>query len=384
MTLNLIDNEIINVFFKFYKKDIKSIGSDLFENVTHRISQNVEKLINDEDAKNLILQKFSDYEFSFFHVVAKFGSSKDLKKIIEIVGIKNLNHGDINNYTALHHCSISGRLDNVKVLIGFGANINAKSSNETRNWYPIHYACKYGFKEIVEEFIESGVDKEVRTLFGLTPLHVACEFGNIFVVEYLIKIGCNLDAETIPENQRMTPLHYAVMINSVKTVKILCASGADVFKNTHSGSDALILATKRNYSKIVEILINRGMVDSIEEAYKIAIKNNCFDSRDILEVFIKIRDKLFEKSNLVKFSKSINEFIKDLKPQNIDESYLSLFFDHKISVYFLNKISKKIGVLKKNNYTLETYAKHIGLDVLSKNLKEIDEIITHKKISKKY
>ncbi|NBX52956.1 MAG: hypothetical protein EBT63_04835 [Proteobacteria bacterium] len=279
MTLNLIDNEIINVFFKFYKKDIKSIGSDLFENVTHRISQNVEKLINDEDAKNLILQKFSDYEFSFFHVVAKFGSSKDLKKIIEIVGIKNLNHGDINNYTALHHCSISGRLDNVKVLIGFGANINAKSSNETRNWYPIHYACKYGFKEIVEEFIESGVDKEVRTLFGLTPLHVACEFGNIFVVEYLIKIGCNLDAETIPENQRMTPLHYAVMINSVKTVKILCASGADVFKNTHSGSDALILATKRNYSKIVEILINRGMVDSIEEAYKIAIKNNCFDSR---------------------------------------------------------------------------------------------------------
>jgi len=384
MNLNLIDNEIINVFFKFYKKDIKSIGSDLFENVAHKISQNVEKLINDEDAQNLILQKFSDYEFSFFHVVAKFGSSKDLKKIIEIVGIKNLNHGDINNYTALHHCSISGRLDNVKVLIGFGANVNAKSSDYTRNWRPIHYACKYGCKEIVEEFIEAGVNKEVVTSFGLTPLHVACEFGNSIIAEYLIKIGCDLDAETIAENHRMTPLHYAVMINSEKTVKILCISGANIFKKTLDGIDPLLMATKRNYSQIVEILINRGVVDNIEEALKIAIKNNCLDSRDIIEVFVKIRDKLFDKSNLVKFAKNINEFISDLKPQNIDESYISLFFDHKISAYFLNRISKKIGIVKKYNYTLETYSKEIGLDILSKNFKKIDEIITHKKIARKY
>lgn len=384
MTFSLIDNEIINVFFKFYKKDIKSISPDIYDAVADKISQNVEKLIDEKDAKKLILQKFSDYEFSFLHVVAKFGIPKDLKKIIEIIGLKNLDQTDINNFTALHHCAISGRLNNAKVLIGLGAKLNAKSSDDTRNWCPIHYACKYGFKEIVEELIDAGVDKEITTSFGLTPLHVACEFGHPEIAKYLIKVGCDLDPKTTPENHKLTPLHYAVMINSIKTVEILFDSGADIYSETLEGSDALILATKRNYAQIVSYLIDRGVVDNIEDARMIAVKNNYLNSKNILESFIDIRNRLFDKSELIKLAKNINDFVAQIKPQNFDESYFDLSVESKISPYFLAKITKKIGVIKKRAINLETYADELGLDVLSKNLKKLSEIISHKKLMKKY
>ena len=82
MTLNLIDQEIIDIFFKFYKKDFKKADEDLQKNLNKKIAENIAKIENDEDSKIMILQTFSDYSFSFFHVVAKFGLSEDLKKII--------------------------------------------------------------------------------------------------------------------------------------------------------------------------------------------------------------------------------------------------------------------------------------------------------------
>jgi ankyrin repeat protein len=250
MTLNLIDQEIIDIFFKFYKKDFKKADEDLQKNLNKKIAENIAKIENDEDSKIMILQTFSDYSFSFFHVVAKFGISEDLKKIIYLIGLKNLEQVDINKYTALHHASISGNIENVKVLIGYGANIYAKSSDETRNWLPIHYACKFGFKNIVEEFINSGIDKEVKTSFGLTPIHIACEFGYPDLVKYLVQIGCDTNCETSSENHRLTPLHYAIIINSSDTVDVLFKAGADIHKKNIYGDNALILATKRNYSKI--------------------------------------------------------------------------------------------------------------------------------------
>lgn len=384
MISGIIDNEINDIFFKFYKKDIQTIEPNIYQNLSLKISQNVDKLIQNKDAKSIILEKISDYQFCFFHVVAKFGNPNDLKKLIELVGINNLNHGDINNFTALHHCSISGRVDNLKILIGFGANINAKSSIETRNWYPIHMACKFGYQDIVKEFIECGVNKEVITSFGLTPLHVACEYGNHEIAKYLISIGCNLESETVPENHRMTPLHYAVIINSLKTVEILCNAGADIFKKTIQGSDALNLATRRNFVKIVEFLINRGMVKNIDNARQVAIDNNCHESLKAIDKFVIIRKKLFNKSFLLKSAKEINNFLEQINPQNIGDSYLSLFDEYDISAYFLGNVAIQIGFFKKKNYTLEEYSRKIGLDIISRNLKNLNEIILHTKIKNKY
>jgi ankyrin repeat protein len=384
MSINLIDQEIINIFFKFYKKELQPSDEKIRINLLNKISNNIANLENNPLAKDLILQKFSDYNFSFFHVVAKFGSPEDLKKTILIIGIKNIEQTDINNYTALHHSSISGRIENVKILIGYGANISARSSDETRNWCPIHYACKFNFKNIVEEFILAKIDKEIKTSFGLTPLHVACEYGHPAIVKYLVSIGCDLNPETIPENHCLTPLHYAIMINSIETTDILFNVGADFQKTTNNNEDALILATKRNFSKIVKNLINYGVVDKIETALEISIKKNCLDSRDIIKNYIEFRDKLFDKSNLIKFSKEFNIFLDQINPNNINEIYITLFEKYHASAHFLCNIKKSVGVLKKNFINLETFSKNNGLEYLAKKINHINEIIIHRKLSNKY
>ena len=101
--MTLIDQQIIDSFFKYYKKDIKTISQSEFENLKEKISQNLQKIIDLPESREILLKEFSDYKFSFFHVVAKFGKTEELKKIINLVGIKNINISDVNNLPPYSH-----------------------------------------------------------------------------------------------------------------------------------------------------------------------------------------------------------------------------------------------------------------------------------------
>ena len=383
MDINLIDQQIIDSFFKHYKKDVKNIQYHEFKDLKEKISQNLQKIIDLPDAKELLLKEFSDYKFSFFHVVAKFGKAEELKSVIDVIRIENLNVSDINKYTSLHHSSISGRLENVKILIGYGANINAKSSDETRNWLPIHYASKFGYKEIVEEFIEAGIDKEVTTSFGLTPLHVSAEFGSYEVAQYLTSIKCDLNAETIPENQRLTPLHFASIGDFYDIVVLLLASGADRNKRNGSGDNSLILATKRNHIKICQYFAICGLED-LDLAYEIAKEKNLRELVIVLKDYIAVKDKLFNEFELTRISRELVDFVSRLKPQTLNSIYFKLFDSVEISGYFLCSIKKEFGFFKKRTLTLQKFAEECDLNILSENLKRLEEVVTHCELLRKY
>ncbi len=384
MTENIVNQEIVNSFFKYYKKDIETIDKIEFELLQTKITENFAEIIKLENSNEILLLKFSDYNFCFLHILAKFGVVEDLKKAIDIVGIKNIDHGDINNFSPLHHCSISGKLDNLKALIGFGANINAKSSNETRNWSPIHYACKFGYKLIVEELINAGVNKEVVTAFGLTPLHVACEFGKFEVAEYLVGINCNLDPETITENQKLCPIHYAVMINSFKIVELLIFAGANRFKKNFSGEDSLIMASKRNCSQIIDLLLSSGVVEDLDRAYEIVKEREFADSINIVEFYYFARKRLFNRGELIKISKILIDGMNNVKMHNLNKYRFDIMHPAKITPYFLCHIKRKIGWFKKRDVTLEQYANHSGLDMLAGSLKKMNELVVHQELIKKF
>ncbi len=383
MDINLIDQQIIDSFFKYYKRDVKTIEQNEFEILKEKISQNLQKIIDLSDAKELFLKEFSDYKFSFFHVVAKFGKAEELKKIINVIGIKNLNYSDVNKYTALHHSSISGRIENVKILIGYGADINVKSSDETRNWLPIHYASKFGYKEIVEEFIEAGIDREVTTSFGLTPLHVSAEFGSFGVAQYLTSIKCNLNAETIPENHRLTPLHFATIGNFYDLVTLLINSGADRSKRNGTGDNSLIMATKRNYIKICEYLTICGLED-LDLAFEIANKKDFRELVIVFKDYIVAKDKLFNEFELTRISRELVDFISKIKPQILDYSYFDLFGSVKVSGYFLCSIRKEFGFFKKRTLNLQKFSEECGLSILSENLKKLQDAVVYRELLSRY
>ena len=383
MNTNLIDQQIIDSFFKYYKKDVNAIQEDEFKILKEKISQNLQQIIDLPEAKELFLMEFSDYKFTFFHVVAKFGKAEDLKKIINLISLKNINICDVNKYTALHHATISGRLENVKILIGYGANINAQSSNETRNWLPIHYASKFDFKEIVEEFIHAGIDKEVKTAFGLTPLNVSAEFGSCSVAEYLISIKCDLNTETISENQRLSPLHFAVLGNFYNMVILLISSGADRSKRTLDGDNALILATKRNFIKISEYLVVCGL-EGLDIAYQISIKKDFRELEIVLKDYVIAKDKLFSDAEITRISRELVEYIVKIKPQTLDSDYFELFGSVKVSGYFLCSIRKDFGLFKKRSLSLQKFVEECSLTILANNLKKLEDIVTHCELLKRY
>lgn len=81
-----------------------------------------------------------------------------------------------------------------------------------------HIACIKNNIEIVERFLDSGVDiNDYKDYFshentsGFTPLHFALDCGHVELARLLIRRGANVKAEATNGN---TPLHIAVMKNS--------------------------------------------------------------------------------------------------------------------------------------------------------------------------
>jgi ankyrin repeat protein len=71
---------------------------------------------------------------------------------------------------SLHIATMKGNLDFVKLLIGHGANINAR---ENSGKIPIFYAAKYGRTTILMELIRVGSELDTLDYFGVTPLAAA-------------------------------------------------------------------------------------------------------------------------------------------------------------------------------------------------------------------
>ena len=87
---------------------------------------------------------------------------------------------------SLHHSSIFEHFEIVKLLIQYGADINAQSYRGT----PLHCACSVGNFEIVKLLIENGADINAKDLDGKTPLYSSSN-PDEEIVKYFLDKGAN-------------------------------------------------------------------------------------------------------------------------------------------------------------------------------------------------
>lgn len=89
-------------------------------------------------------------------------------------------------------CVVFGQM--IEVLVKNGADINAKDNN---GWTPLQKSLSdsMGWPEAIEKFIELGVDLEATDLDGETALHAAAVSGYPAIVEALVKAGANVDVQ---------------------------------------------------------------------------------------------------------------------------------------------------------------------------------------------
>ena len=108
---------------------------------------------------------------------------KDLAKLEDTISfLKDF----INLEDQLHFASESGLTEKAKILIGLGADVNAKDQNQRT---PLHKASANGHSEIAEILLQNGAEVNALNEFDFTPLHFAAKNGHFAIVKTLLTHG---------------------------------------------------------------------------------------------------------------------------------------------------------------------------------------------------
>ena len=170
-------------------------------------------------------------------------SQEDFKNLI--------NKKNVQGVTALHYASFLGKIDILKYLINYGADILSLTS---RNLNVYHYAAQGNQPNSLLFFYLFHKDKinfENEDIGGSTPLHWASYSSSVEIAMYLINYGANINKKDKKGN---TPLHMAVLKNSYKMVQKLLQNGARKDIKNNDGSTPKDLAFKNNLDDIYNML----------------------------------------------------------------------------------------------------------------------------------
>ncbi len=105
---------------------------------------------------------------------------------------------------SIHDAAGEGNIEAVNQHIAAGTDLNAKSDGD--GWTPLHFAAFGGHKEIAELLIGSGAEVNAKGLGGYTPLLHAAYSGHKEVAELLIAKGADVNAK---DDDDQTPLDLA-------------------------------------------------------------------------------------------------------------------------------------------------------------------------------
>jgi len=143
---------------------------------------------------------------------------------------------------SLHQAAIDGDIEQVKLLISKGADVNERKRN---GWTPLHTASYYGRKGVADALIAEGANINATDVSGKTPLHLAEHCGSTYVPESLVAKGAKVNAR---DNSGNTPLHYAARRMEVQKdlLELLLAKGADIDARNNQDQTPLHYAAPRD------------------------------------------------------------------------------------------------------------------------------------------
>ena len=104
----------------------------------------------------------------------------------------------------------NGHLNSVKILLGYGAHVDARGTLKIadevrRGCTPLSAAAASGHLDVVKLFINKGAFVDLQDKDGDTALHYAVKGGHLEIVSELLALG----ASQLPNNLGLTPLLYA-------------------------------------------------------------------------------------------------------------------------------------------------------------------------------
>jgi ankyrin repeat protein len=123
---------------------------------------------------------------------------------------------------SLHQAAAEGDIEQVRLYISNGADINAENKDDHT---PLYSAILHNKTNIVEILLSNGADVNCTPEKGFNPLDHAAMFGNLDMATMLIDHGAKCDTTNY---LGWTPLRYGVHYGNKEMVELFIANGADV------------------------------------------------------------------------------------------------------------------------------------------------------------
>ena len=224
-------------------------GSDLFDLVRYLSAESrkaaLETKIKDGDdlATSLIIAA-RDGKLDFVKVLLRYEANIEARGTIKIDGEV------IEGCTALWIAAAKGHFDVVRLLIEQNAEVDSRTS---KNSTPLIAAAFIGHLDIVRCLVENGADVNARNNFNSTPLMLTCHNGHLDVASYLVKHGANINLQ---DNHGRSCLHDASKEGHVQLACELLALGAKQTQNLNRLTP-LLEASNDCKIEMVEWFINR-------------------------------------------------------------------------------------------------------------------------------
>ena len=155
----------------------------------------------------------------------------------------------------------NGHLNSVKILLGYGADIEARGTLNTggqviEGCTPLWAAAYTGHLDVVKLLIEQNADVDGRASKGSTPLRAAAHEGHLDIVRCLVESGADVNARSSRDNS--TPLMVACYWGHSSVATYLINRGAIINLQCKDGSTALHDAAHRGHLEIVSELLALG------------------------------------------------------------------------------------------------------------------------------
>lgn len=173
------------------------------------------------------------------------------------------------------------------------ANLKCRNKRST----PLHWASGHGYLENVKLLIQYGADVSWANVAGKTALHWAAQWGFDDVLEELLKAlySTSEDPKAVVNSMEAndhTPLIWACRWGHLKCVKLLIEHGADVNlgqRNSDYGGTPISWAATCKHPDVIDLLVEKGAhmdetvlgwaaasgsIDTFEHVRSVARENN--------------------------------------------------------------------------------------------------------------